>query len=170
MSCPPVPLHLQLTLSTPEQTARLARAIGAICSAGDCLLLDGPIGAGKTHFARALIQGRLTELGLIEDVPSPTFTLVQTYEAGPLEIWHADLYRLTNVDEVFELGLDDAFETALCLIEWPDRLGDLAPKGALHLRFATMEAADTRCLDLTAGPDWARRLTPVLKEFSDDRG
>jgi tRNA threonylcarbamoyladenosine biosynthesis protein TsaE len=70
----------------------------------------------------------------MEDVPSPTFTLVQVYDADGDEIWHADLYRLTHPDEVLELGLEDALADAICLIEWPDRLGPYAPKGALHLR------------------------------------
>jgi tRNA threonylcarbamoyladenosine biosynthesis protein TsaE len=99
--------------------------------AGDCLLLEGQIGAGKSHFARAFIQARL---GRAEDVPSPTFTLVQSYQAD-VEIWHADLYRLSHPDEVLELGLDEAFDSAICLIEWPDRLGSLLPKGAMRLRF-----------------------------------
>ncbi len=115
-----------------DATARLGQWFAARLRAGDCLLLEGQIGAGKSHFARAFIQARL---GQAEDVPSPTFTLVQSYQAD-LEIWHADLYRLHHPDEVLELGLDEAFDTAICLIEWPDRLGSLLPKGAMWLRFA----------------------------------
>jgi tRNA threonylcarbamoyladenosine biosynthesis protein TsaE len=115
-----------------DATARLGQWFAARLRAGDCLLLEGQIGAGKSHFARAFIQARL---GRAEDVPSPTFTLVQSYQAD-LEIWHADLYRLHHPDEVLELGLDEAFDTAICLIEWPDRLGSLLPKGAMRLRFA----------------------------------
>ena len=79
---------------------------------------------------------------------SPTFTLVQVYEAD-VEIWHADLYRLTHPDEVLELGLDAAFGTAICLIEWPDRLGDLAPEGALHLKLSLK--ADGRLVQILFG-------------------
>jgi len=74
-----------------------------------------------------------------EDVPSPTFTLVQIYDTSAGEIWHADLYRLSSPEEAEELGLRDAFETAICLIEWPDRLGSISPTaGALTLVFSTL--------------------------------
>lgn len=122
---------LSLFLADAEDTARLGRWFADRLRAGDCLLLEGAIGAGKSHFARAFIQERL---GRAEDVPSPTFTLVQTYQAD-VEIWHADLYRLTHPDEVLELGLEAAFDSGICLIEWPDRLGRFAPKGAGRLCF-----------------------------------
>ncbi|CAM8620396.1 COG0802 Predicted ATPase or kinase [Paracoccaceae bacterium] len=125
---PPLCLHLV----DADATARLGQWFAARLQAGDCLLLEGQIGVGKSHFARAFIQARL---GRAEDVPSPTFTLVQSYQAD-VEIWHADLYRLSHPDEVLELGLEEAFDSAICLIEWPDRLGSLLPKGAMRLRFA----------------------------------
>lgn len=165
MSVTTAPLSITRTLRSPDETAHLAQRLGARLGAGDVLLLDGPIGAGKTHFARALIQSRLADAGRAEDVPSPTFTLVQTYFAGPLEIWHADLYRLSHPDDVLELGLAEAFETALCLVEWPDRLGDLAPPGALHLTFAHGGAEETRVLTLSAtDPRWAPLLAEVAHE------
>ncbi|TNF16725.1 MAG: tRNA (adenosine(37)-N6)-threonylcarbamoyltransferase complex ATPase subunit type 1 TsaE [Rhodobacteraceae bacterium] len=129
-----------LDLPDPDATTRLGAIFARFAHPGDVLLLEGPIGAGKTHFARSLIQSRL---GRAEDVPSPTFTLVQTYEAD-CEIWHADLYRLSHPDEVYELGLDTAFETAICLIEWPDRLGSATPEGALRLRFEQTEDGAAR--------------------------
>lgn len=108
-----------------------------LVAGGDVILLEGSIGAGKSFFARALISALLIEP---EDIPSPTFTLVQTYDAAEFEIWHCDLYRLTSPFEAQELGLEEAFETALCLVEWPDRLGDLTPQDALVL---TLEVTDT---------------------------
>ncbi len=146
-----------IRLQTEAETAALAGRIAPLLAAGDTLLLEGEIGAGKSAFARALIRARL---GRFEDVPSPTFTLVQTYEAADVSIWHADLYRLTSPDEVFELGLDEAFEDAICLIEWPDRLGPDAPEGALTLRF---EATPKGHLLTVTGPDhWLNRLSEAF--------
>ena len=156
---------LCLTLRSPDATARLAERLGALLRPGDCLLLDGPIGAGKTHFARALIQSLME---LPEDVPSPTFTLVQTYDTEAGELWHADLYRLSSPDEIEELGLTEAMETAICLIEWPDRLGPLTPPDALRLSFSTTdEAEDSRSLTLDwTAPHWADRLNH-LKDLTE---
>ncbi|WP_370399657.1 tRNA (adenosine(37)-N6)-threonylcarbamoyltransferase complex ATPase subunit type 1 TsaE [Sulfitobacter sp. JB4-11] len=131
------------TLSSADQAAQCAARLGALLQPGDVVLLSGEVGAGKTHFARALIQSALVTP---EDVPSPTFTLVQTYQAPMGEIWHADLYRLGSTTEVEELGLTEAFETAICLVEWPDRLGDLVPEDALDLTFAQIEQPDARTL------------------------
>lgn len=159
----------QIRLTSPEATAAFAARLAPKLTPGDVLLLDGPIGAGKTHFARSLIQSRLAADGApVEDVPSPTFTLVQTYESGPVELWHADLYRLTHPDEVEELGLMQAFETAVCLIEWPDRLGNLAPAGALALSFAPEAETDARNLALSSDhARWGAILDPILADFSD---
>ena len=135
------------TLSSPQETADLATRIAAALGPGDCLLLEGPIGAGKTHFSRHLIQSLLP---IVEDVPSPTFTLVQTYDVPTGELWHADLYRLSSLDEIEELGLIDAFDSAICLIEWPDRLDELTPPHALRLSLSLdPENADTRHLTFT---------------------
>ncbi len=122
------------------------------------ILLEGDIGAGKTHFARSLIQSLLIEP---EDVPSPTFTLIQVYDGPECEIWHSDLYRLTDPVEVIELGLEEAFQSAICLIEWPDRLADMAPADALTLRFGVLPD-DSRTLEITGSDDWAHRLQGLI--------
>lgn len=134
-------------------TAGLARALAAVLAPGDTLLLDGPVGAGKTHFARALIRARQGDTP--EDVPSPTFTLVQTYlDARGVEIWHADLYRLTDASELVELGLDDAMDHAIALIEWPDRMAP-PPPGALTVTLAAT-ADEHRRITLSGAPArWA---------------
>ena len=121
---------LSFPLPSDEDTARLGVWLASRLAAGDCLALSGPIGAGKSHLARALIRAHLGNPA--EDVPSPTFTLVQTY-AGDPDIWHADLYRLTHPDEVLELGLDEAFATAITLVEWPERMGAALPADAIRL-------------------------------------
>lgn len=148
---------IPFTSHSPDATAKIAESLGALLSAGDVILLSGPVGAGKSHFARALIQSRLAALGRSEDVPSPTFTIVQSYDLGNIELWHADLYRLSGPSECDELGLPEAFETAICLVEWPDRLGDLCPPGALHL---TLEPqGDARRLHFaTDSAAWRLRL------------
>src|SRR6056300_2093780 len=145
-----------LSFSSPDDTAGFAVRTGSILRPSDVILLHGGIGAGKSFFARALIQ---SVQDVPEDVPSPTFTLVQTYDTQLGEIWHADLYRLSGPDEVIELGLLDAFETAICLIEWPDRLQDLTPSTALNIAFSVGQAEDARTLTITApNEDWRHRL------------
>lgn len=143
-------------LATAEDATRLAEAFSGHLTAGDCLLLAGPVGAGKTHFARSIIQAMMAKDGAVEDVPSPTFTLVQVYETSAGEVWHTDLYRLSHVDELVELGLEDAFETAITLVEWPDRLGVARPSRHLDLTFSMPDPeTDVRVLELiTVGADW----------------
>ncbi len=144
-----------LSFGNEEATAVFARSLIGSVSGCDTLLLSGQIGTGKSHFARALIAELLARSGRIEDIPSPTFTLVQTYESTAFEIWHCDLYRLTDLQELDELGLFDAFDTGLCLVEWPDRLGRFKPKNALELQFSTTPRAGERRLGISArDPKW----------------
>lgn len=145
---------LQKDITDEAAMAAFATAIAPGIVGGDTLLLTGDIGAGKTAFARGFIR---TKLGRAEDVPSPTFTIVQTYQTPAVEIWHCDLYRLTHPDEALELGLEEAFETAICLIEWPDRLGDSAPPDALHLHFTAGDTAHH--VTLTGPSAWRDRLS-----------
>lgn len=151
-----------IPLGSEDATRDFATVLSPQLRAGDTLLLDGPVGAGKSFLARAIIQSRLARLGRSEDVPSPTFTLVQTYDLDTVELWHCDLYRLTDPAEAAELGLEEAFDQAICLIEWPDRLGSMTPPDALRieLRPDPRDAAnpDARLATFSGPPDWARRL------------
>lgn len=159
-------VHARLTLPGPEATADLAQAIAPLVRPGDTLLLQGDLGAGKSHLARSLIRARLGAGGALAEVPSPTFTLVQTYEAPDAEIWHADLYRLSDPQELWELGLDGAMETAICLIEWPDRIAPDWPDTAVCLSLETpAEAPETRVLELWAPATsrLAARLLPAVR-------
>lgn len=148
-----------LVLASADQTADFAHQLARVLTVGDVVALTGDIGAGKTHFARSLIQS-LQDMP--EDVPSPTFTLVQVYETRAGDVWHADLYRLSSVDESIELGLTEAFETAICLIEWPDRLGDLLPPEALNLTFSQGTEDDSRNLRIDWSADKWGSLIPGL--------
>ncbi|WP_262692122.1 tRNA (adenosine(37)-N6)-threonylcarbamoyltransferase complex ATPase subunit type 1 TsaE [Kordiimonas aestuarii] len=117
----PNTLLFQTVCKNERGTAALAASLAAVLQPGALVALTGDLGAGKSTFARAFIRARLANLEA--EVPSPTFTLVQTYDdPNGIEIWHADLYRLSEAEEVYELGLDDARDDAICLIEWPDRM------------------------------------------------
>jgi len=105
-----------------------AQIIGQF-SVGQTVCLTGGLGAGKTTLVRGMIQSVLGEI----EVPSPTYTLVQTYDMPDFELWHCDMYRLERPEDGYELGLIDAFEDAVCMIEWPDKLGDLIPEGVRHI-------------------------------------
>ncbi|MGR3316658.1 tRNA (adenosine(37)-N6)-threonylcarbamoyltransferase complex ATPase subunit type 1 TsaE [Roseovarius indicus] len=149
-----------LTCDSPDATDRVARTLAQNLAPGDAILLSGDVGAGKTHFTRCAI---LSLLDQPEDVPSPTYTLVQTYHAKPADIWHADLYRLTDVSEIEELGLDAAFTDAICLIEWPDRLGPLTPAHALSITFTAPGPEDVRTLAFTWTDDKWTAKTESLR-------
>lgn len=149
----------EVLLPDERETARFGAALAGNLAPGDTLLLSGPIGAGKTHLARSIVQTRLAAAGRLEDVPSPTFTLVQVYDDDISEIWHADLYRLTGPGEAMELGLDEAFESAIVLVEWPDRLGDAAPHSALSIDMRP-EGGARRAMLSSASEKW-RNIVPV---------
>ena len=148
-----------LLLNSPDQTVDLATKLALRLHPGDILLLEGEIGAGKTHFASAVIHALMDP---IDDVPSPTFTLIQVYDTSAGEVWHADLYRLHSADECIELGLSEAFETAICLVEWPAKLKELTPPHALHLRLTDDQGDDTRQLRLCwSDPRWQEKLADL---------
>jgi tRNA threonylcarbamoyladenosine biosynthesis protein TsaE len=151
---------LIIDLEDEAATTALAARVGSLLRPGDVVALRGDLGAGKTAFARALIQS----LGDPDDeVPSPTFTLVQTYETPAGSIWHFDLYRLSGADEVIELGWDEVRADGIALVEWPDRLGPLLPADRLDIAISFGPTSETRCTSLTGHGGWAARLAPLEK-------
>ncbi|MBN2752779.1 MAG: tRNA (adenosine(37)-N6)-threonylcarbamoyltransferase complex ATPase subunit type 1 TsaE [Rhodospirillaceae bacterium] len=161
----------RFTLGSPEDTATLAEHVGDLTDAGDVLALWGDLGVGKSAFARALIRAQTSAE---EDVPSPTFTLVQIYEpTADAPIWHFDLYRLNGPEDIWELGFDDALEDAVSLIEWPERLGRQLPLRRLdvELVFAPEISPTARHIRLIGrGPDWARRVERLSLERGETSG
>src|SRR5258705_9999804 len=135
-------------------TAAFAARISALAEFGDVIGLKGDLAAGKTTFARGFIRAR----GGTEEVPSPTFTLVQVYELGPAAIWHFDLYRLKSPDEAWELGIEDAFSDGISLIEWPEQLGPLLPTYRLEITFLFADGPAARRVLIAAGGAWPGRL------------
>ena len=133
--------------------ARLAESLRV----GDIVALSGDLGAGKTTLARGILRG----LGLAGEAPSPTFTIVQTYDPPEvrLPVWHVDLYRLDTSEDTGELGLDEAFDMALVVIEWPERMGALLPRRALQISLDGAGEAERR-LTVAVPPDWEGRCLP----------
>jgi tRNA threonylcarbamoyladenosine biosynthesis protein TsaE len=147
-----------LTYSLPDAatTVALGARLGKALRPGDVVLLHGDLGVGKTTLARGMIAA----LCDVEDVPSPTYTLVQSYETGIGDwLFHADLYRIEAERELEELGLDEAFADAICLIEWPDRLGRYRPERRLDLHLKQDGAG--RIAQISAVGDWGARLANV---------
>jgi tRNA threonylcarbamoyladenosine biosynthesis protein TsaE len=122
-----------LALPSPAATEALAQRVAALARPGDAILLEGPLGAGKSAFARAFLRALAADPAL--DVPSPTFTLVQSYDTPAGPVHHLDLWRLAGPTALEELGWHD-LRADIVLVEWPDRLGDLAPSDALRIRLA----------------------------------
>lgn len=148
-------------LADEAATAALARAVAALARPGDVIALWGDLGAGKTRFARGFVAALA---GDAEEVPSPTFTLVQTYDTPAGTVWHFDLYRLDAPEEALELGLEEALAEGISLIEWPDRLGGLLPRERLDVTLEFGPAEGTRAARLAGRGGWARRLAGLELE------
>jgi tRNA threonylcarbamoyladenosine biosynthesis protein TsaE len=136
-----------LTTHSEAETEAAGRELAARLSAGSIVLLVGDLGAGKTAFVRGLAAG----LGIpVEDVSSPTFTIVQEYRRGRIPLFHVDLYRLNDPREVDDLGLDEIAAGGALAIEWAEKLGDI-PSGAIGVRIGHGED-DTRTVEITNSP------------------
>lgn len=154
-------LRKTVTLALPDEaaTAALAGRLAEAVRPGDVIALEGDLGAGKTALARGFIR-RLA--GTEEEVPSPTFTLVQVYDYDSGTIWHFDLYRLEKPEDALELGIEDAFADGVSLIEWPERLGRYLPPGRLVVRLSAGNGPMARRAELSGGKDWNRRLREMF--------
>lgn len=148
---------IERLLNGPAATAALAAQLAPHLVAGDVVALDGELGTGKTTFARALIRA----LGNSEPVPSPTFTLAQIFETATADVWHFDFYRLRRAEDAFELGIEEAFATAISVIEWPERAQALLPADRLVVQLRYGDAADEREVQITALGTWQARLAKI---------
>ncbi len=144
---------MRMFLANDDATAALGAKLAARARPGDVLLLQGPLGAGKSTLARAFIRALAGDPGLT--VPSPTFTLVQAYETPRGEVWHYDLWRLGGPEGLTELGWDEAGDK-ITLVEWPERLGGLAPAEAL--RVGLSHAGAGREIELLGEERWLNGL------------
>jgi tRNA threonylcarbamoyladenosine biosynthesis protein TsaE len=145
-------LTFTLSLADEAATAALGARLGAAARPGGVVALIGDLGAGKTTLARGLIRSLA---GAETEAPSPTFTLVQTYDTPHFSIWHFDLYRLTRPEEARELGIEEAVD-GLALIEWPERAGRYLPSARLEVQLDF--SGDGRIARLTDHADWSTRI------------
>jgi len=150
-------MALMLDLADEAATEALGRRLADAARPGDVIALAGPLGAGKSTLARSFIR-RLTSAG--EDVPSPTFTLVQTYAGKLGTIWHFDLFRLSAPEEALELGIEDAFADGIVLVEWPERLGRLLPARRLDVTLEVAADGDARRAAIAG---WSDRLEALSR-------
>lgn len=147
-------LPAEIALPDEAATSRLGAALARVLRDGEAICLSGPLGAGKSTLARALVRTLTTS---DEEVPSPTFTLVQVYESPAFPLAHFDLYRLTSADEAFEIGLDEALDEGAALIEWPQRLEGRLPPDRLDIEISLEDGGETRRARLTPHGAWKGR-------------
>ncbi len=143
---------LEFICPDEQTTAALAVKLASVAQTGDVFALYGTLGMGKSVLARAFIQS----LTAVEDVPSPTFTLLQTYDAPEFEVFHYDLYRLKSAEEIFELNIEEAMYSGVCLIEWPEKMGDYLPRGCLKITITPENSGRKITLDCSDAKRLAR--------------
>ena len=155
---------MHFDLADEVATETLAARIAGMAKPGDVFALIGNLGTGKTVFARAFIRAHCNA---DEEVPSPTFTLLQTYEAKGIIIYHFDLYRIEKTNDAIELGIEEAFADGLTLIEWGERLGSLLPKNRLDVNLFPGKPDNTRQVKLIGHGNWKTRLNEGFKQGSN---
>lgn len=154
------PLITSADCGTLEATVRFASKLASVLKSGDILALEGDLGSGKTVFARAVIQALCGE---DIEVPSPTFNLLLTYDTREkgIPLYHYDLYRLEQPEEVLELDIEDAFEEGISLIEWPGQMAGYLPPTALTIQIEILFSPEGRKLSLYGDGNWADRLSQI---------
>ena len=151
-------IKYQFSLENELETGVLASQLANVSVTGDVIGLIGDLGVGKTAFARAFINARVGDV----EVPSPTFTIVQVYEFSDINVYHFDLYRIEETEELFELGIEDAFADGISLIEWPDRMDTYLPSDRLDIIFSSVSSENARQVTLVGyGENWINRLVQV---------
>ena len=144
---------LSFVLPTEEDTVALGRRLAHIARKGDVFALFGTLGMGKSVLARAFVQ----ELTAVVEVPSPTFTLVQSYEASDFDIYHFDLYRIKSPEEIFEIGMEEALYEGVSLIEWPEKMGGFLPQNIIKVTITNHPQGRKLCIE-TKSSDFIERL------------
>ncbi len=160
---PMAPKTESVDLPDLAATRALARNLAPAVKAGDVIALSGDLGTGKTTLVRALIEALAERFGTPrEEVPSPTFTLVQTYDFPGLSLWHFDLYRVKKPEEALELGIEEAFAKACSVIEWPERLGPYLPPERLSIALEFTDG-ETRRAAIAGTGRWASRAASIAR-------
>lgn len=150
---------MKIKIDRQSETEKIASQLAAHVQLGDVIALHGDLGVGKSVFARAFIRS-LTSLD--EEVPSPTFTLVQIYEAEAGELYHFDVYRLEQAEDALELGIEEAFNEGISLIEWPSKLGTYLPWDCLNIEINHDENNETsRVMNFSSNGTWMQRLKEI---------
>ena len=158
-------LQIEHKCEGPEATTAFGHSFAQLLDGGDLLALSGDLGAGKSTFARALISQCLEDIGQpVSDIPSPTFTIVQSYpwpsdKDQGREIWHIDLWRIDDPEELIELGFEEAIGRHAMIIEWPDRLGGYLPDDGLMVDITACDDGAARMITMTSpSKTWMARL------------
>ncbi|GCF11304.1 tRNA (adenosine(37)-N6)-threonylcarbamoyltransferase complex ATPase subunit type 1 TsaE [Dictyobacter arantiisoli] len=165
---PAVTQSFEIVTQRPTQTQRLGAALGALLGPGDLILLDGQLGAGKTTFTQGLAKG----MQIVDVVNSPTFTLLKEYRGStasrqsptsqPLALYHFDLYRLDDPDEILDLGFEDYFYgSGVCVVEWAGKADEIWPTDKLYIRLSLVDESKRRLLFVASGP----RYCELLQQF-----
>lgn len=155
---------MQIKTNHVDRTVMIGKLLGSLLQNGDCICLDGDLGAGKTHLTKGIALG----LGISEDITSPTFTIVQEYDAA-IKLFHFDVYRLSDEQELYEIGFSDYLnrEGAL-VIEWASNVNSLLPKDRLDIQLSYTSQPDERILDIKANGVQSEILLEKLEKHINE--